>query len=269
MPPPWKTFAVNGYGASTSSTNPRACIARESDLDEAGEARDQEPPGDPGRARRVGVVGPGARREVRAQAHVSAVVDLLVGDQRLRQLHPDRPLHRRRRAVHRVVAPRRGAVVVELEHPVARHPQLGRRVHHRVDARVRGQLLLGRERHLGERDRAVAAGDGQLHQPRAERASPLLEHLADEALVGVDPLRQDHALDRLAGHVAAGHAGALVERPVHRRAGPADPELDMVGEQPVVRADLARRNVDPVLVAADRARPGPTPASSRRCRSRG
>src|SRR5712692_432897 len=29
MPPPWKTFEVNGYGASTSSTNPRACNPRD------------------------------------------------------------------------------------------------------------------------------------------------------------------------------------------------------------------------------------------------
>ncbi len=198
------------------------------------------------------MVGPRARREVRAQAHVGAVVDLLVRDQRLRELHPDRPLHRRRRAVHRVVAPRRGAVVVELEHPVPRHPQLRRGVHQRVDPRVGRELLLGRERDLGERHGAVAAGDRHLHQPVAERAPPLLQHLADEALVGVDPLLEDHALDGLARHVAARDAGALVERPVHRRARAAQPRLHVVLEQLVVRADLARRQIDPVLVAADR-----------------
>src|SRR2546421_11444649 len=32
MPPPWNAFAVSPYGASTSSTNPRACSAREMDL---------------------------------------------------------------------------------------------------------------------------------------------------------------------------------------------------------------------------------------------
>ena len=44
MPPPWKAFAVSAYGASTSSTNPRACSERDSDLMKPGVGRDQEEP---------------------------------------------------------------------------------------------------------------------------------------------------------------------------------------------------------------------------------
>ena len=49
------------------------------------------------------------------QPEVGAVVDLVVADQGLRELHPQRALHRGRRAVDGVVAPRGRALVVELD----------------------------------------------------------------------------------------------------------------------------------------------------------
>src|SRR2546430_639705 len=66
---------------------------------------------------------------------------------------------------------------------------------------------------------AMAAGSRHLSDPRLERAPPLLDHLAREPLEAVDAFLQDHALDRLADHVATREPGALVEQVVHRRPG--------------------------------------------------
>ena len=116
---------------------PRAWSARESVRGIAGEGGLQERPGDPGRALGVAQVGDRPLGEVGLDREVGAVVDLVVADQRLREHDPDRALHPRRGAVHRVPAPGRGAVEVERVVAVAADPDLERRVHDEVAPRPR------------------------------------------------------------------------------------------------------------------------------------
>ena len=215
----------------------------------AGERRLQERPGDPGRARGVAQVGDRPLGKIRLQRQVGAVVDLVVADQGLGELHPDRPLHPRRRAVHRVIAPRRAAVVVELECAVAVDAHLERRVHHEVALGVGGERGLAREGDVHERRRAVAPGYGHLPDAGLKRAPALLDHLAHELLEAVDALLEDHPLDPLADHVAAGQAGAFVEQVVHRRTGLGLDPAQVPGGQLVAIADLHARQVDAVLEA--------------------
>ena len=225
---------------------------------EAGEGRLQERPGDPGRALGVAQVGDRALGEVGLDRQVGAVVDLVVADQGLRELHPDRPLHPRRRAVHRVPAPRRGALHVELVGAVAADPNLERRVHEEVAARPRGQPLLVGEGDVEGGHGAVATRHGHLADPRLERAPSLLDHLARELLQAVDALLEDHPLDRLADHVAAGQPGALVEQVVHRRPGPLLAAQQVPLGELVVLADLHAGQVDAVVEPVGRAHRHPS-----------
>ncbi len=144
----------------------------------ARERRLQERPGDPGRALGVAEVGDRALGEVGLHGEVGAVVDLVVADQRLGEHHPDRALHRRGRAVHRVPAPGRGAVEVELVVAVAADPHLERRVHQEVAAGPRRQRSLVGEGDVEADGRAVAARHGHRPHVRLERAPALLDHLA-------------------------------------------------------------------------------------------
>ena len=113
-------------------------------------------------------------------------------------------------------------------------------------------LFLG-ERYLYESGCAVAPRHRHLAQTALERAAPVLDHLTDELLVGVDSLLEDHALNGFPDHVAARETCLLVERPVHGGAGSLEAREYVVVPELVVRADLLGRKVDAVLEPRDRA----------------
>ena len=248
---------------------PRACSAREivrgkpvNDGCRNAQAIAVEPSASP----RFAIV---PSREVGLDREVGAVVDLVVADQRLGEHHPDRPLHARRRAVHRVPAPRRAAVVVELVGAVAADPHLERRVHDDVPARARRQLLLVGELGVEDRRRAVAARDRHLADARLERAPALLDDLAAELLEAVDAL-----LERGSARPRRGSCGS---RPgaCARRAGsrPRRACACCSARGASARARRARRSSCTAgrcrPRSASSGRPGRRPACSRRCRARG
>ncbi len=235
----------------------------------AGERRLQERPGDPGRALGVAEVGDRALGEVGLDREVGAVVDLVVADQGLGEHHPDRALHPRGRAVHRVPAPGRGAVEVERVVAVAADPDLERRVHDEVAPRPGRQLDLVGVGVVHERGGAVAPGHGHLADPALERAPALLDHLAAELLEAVEPLLEDHPLDRLADHVAAGQPGALVEQVVHRRPRLLRAALQVPAGDLVVARRSSRRAGRCRRRGGAWGRPAPRRASRHRCRARG
>ncbi len=236
---------------------------------EAGERRLKEGPCDRRRALGVADVRDRALREVGLDREVGAVVDLVVADQRLGEHHPDRPLHARRRAVHRVPAPRRAAIVVELVGAVPADPHLERGVHDDVPARPRGQLHLVGELPVESRRRAVAAGHRHLADAGLERAPALLDHLAAEALETVDALLEEDRARPPRGSCGSRPAGCA------RRAG-STTRLESAScsargatsrARPAHRSSCTEGRCRPR--SAWSARPAPRPACSRRCRARG
>ena len=143
--------------------------------------------------------------------------------------------------------PRRRSLHVELVGTVAADSDLERCVHEEVASRPRRQPLLVGEGDVEGGGGAVAAGHGHLADPRLERAPPLLDHLAGELLDALDSLLEDHPLDRLADHVAAGQPRALVEQVVHRRPGLLLAAQQVPLGELVVLADLHAGQVDAVV----------------------
>jgi hypothetical protein len=140
-----------------------------------------------------------------------------------------------------------GTVQVERIVAVTADPDLERRVHDEVAPRAGGQLHLVGVRDVLKRRRAIAPRHGHLDDAALERAPAFLDHLAAELLEAVYALLQDHAFDRLADHVAAGEARALVEQVVHRRAGLLLAADQVPCGQLVVLPDLHAGNVDAVV----------------------
>src|ERR1019366_3847423 len=216
-----------------------------------------------GRALGIADVGDRALWEVGLDREVRAVVYLVVADQRLGEHDPDRPLHARGRAVHRVPAPRRAAVVVELVCAVPSDPHLEGGMHDDVSTGSCRELGLVGELRVEPRGGAIATGDRHLTDARLERTPALLDDLAAETLEPVDALLEKDALDRIADHVAAGQTGALVEQVVHRGAGALLAALQVPPRQFVVLTDLHARQIDAVLVAHGR----PNRDATRRART--